>query len=81
MKKLLWVVISCLMALSLLIASCGESKTDSGASSVEDDGNDTVVITESETETSTGAGSTYRGSSTTGCRAAGPYPGDGVPTC
>ncbi len=50
MRKILWVVICCIMTISLLIASCGEEKKDSGTTKT-DTGSDKVVITETETKT------------------------------
>jgi peptide/nickel transport system substrate-binding protein len=47
MKKFVWIIISCLMVLSLVLASCGEKTT--GGTTTTDEGNDKVVITETTT--------------------------------
>lgn len=50
MKKLLWVIICCIMAISLVIASCGNG--DDGTTATTDTSDDdTVKITETETPT------------------------------
>jgi peptide/nickel transport system substrate-binding protein len=46
-KKITWLVISCLMALSLVIASCDGDTT--GGTTTEEEGDDKVVITETTT--------------------------------
>ncbi len=47
MKKFVWIIISCLMVLSLVLASCGEKTTD--GTTTTDEGDDKVVITETTT--------------------------------
>ena len=49
MKKLLWVLVSCLMVLSLVLASCGDDTTEK--TTTQDDTDDVVRITESEEST------------------------------
>jgi len=44
MRKIIWVLMSCLMVLSLIIASCGSNDVEE--TTVDDDGNDQVIITE-----------------------------------
>ena len=51
MKKLLWVVICCIMTISLVIASCGTTE-DTGGTVTEEDTGQTVT-----TETDTSGGS------------------------
>jgi peptide/nickel transport system substrate-binding protein len=51
MKKILWILISCLMVLSLVLASCGDETAEK--TTTEDDTEDTVKITESETSIGT----------------------------
>jgi len=46
-KKMMWILVSCLMVLSLILASCGTTETTGGAE--EDEGDDKVIITETET--------------------------------
>lgn len=53
MKKLLWVVVCCVMALSLLMASCS-SDTDDDGKTTDTGSDDKVTITESETSTGSG---------------------------
>jgi hypothetical protein len=48
MKKYILFLISCLMVVSLLLASCGDTET-TGSSTKDDTGNDKVIITETET--------------------------------
>lgn len=50
MKKVVWLLISCLMTLSLLIASC--DTTDDTTTTPEDEGSDEVIITETMTGSS-----------------------------
>jgi peptide/nickel transport system substrate-binding protein len=56
-KKLLWVLVSCLMALSLIIASCGSKETTT-KNQEEDTGQSQVVITETEVGGETTGGKT-----------------------
>lgn len=46
-RKILWILVSCLMVLSLILASCGTTETTGGV--VEDEDDDKVIITETET--------------------------------
>ncbi|UCC16600.1 MAG: hypothetical protein JSU58_09565, partial [Dehalococcoidales bacterium] len=49
MKKMMWILVSCLMVLSLILASCGTTETTGGVE--EDEGDDKAIITETETDT------------------------------
>jgi peptide/nickel transport system substrate-binding protein len=55
-KKAVWILASCLMCLSLVVASCGGTSTTGGTTTT-DDGNDKVIITETETGGGTTGGS------------------------
>jgi len=57
MKKLLWIVISSIMVLTLVIASCDNTTNTGGTTTTDTNDNDQVVIT--ETETSTGGSAVY----------------------
>ena len=54
MKKILWMLLSCLMVFSLVLASCGDETAEK--TTTEDDTEDTVKITESETSVGTDTG-------------------------
>ena len=45
----MWILVSCLMVLSLILASCGTTETTGDVE--EDEGDDKVIITETETDT------------------------------
>ena len=47
MKKIVWLVLCCLMALTLVISSCDTTTTEKTVE--EDEGDDVVKITETET--------------------------------
>lgn len=51
MKKIVWILISCIMVLSLVLASCGDDTTEK--TTTDDDSDDVVRITESETSLDT----------------------------
>ncbi len=53
-KKMMWIFVSCLMVLSLILASCSTTESTGGVE--EDEGNDKVIITETETGTGTTGG-------------------------
>ena len=59
MKKILWVLLSCLMVFSLVLASCGDETAEK--TTTEDDTEDTVKITESETSVGTDTGDEEEG--------------------
>ena len=59
MKKILWILISCLMVSSLCLASCGDETAEK--TMTEDDTEDVVKITESETSTGTVPGDEEEG--------------------
>ena len=66
MKKLLWVVISCIMVLTLALASCSNATSSTGGTTTTSSGNDQVVITESNTPSGgSSSGSTASSSSGT----------------
>ena len=50
-RKMLWLLVSCLMVLSLVIASCGGDEPDGG---VEPDGGDEPVVDTSDEPVSDG---------------------------
>jgi peptide/nickel transport system substrate-binding protein len=50
-KKIIWILVSCLMVLSSILASCGTTETTGDVE--EDEGDDKVIITETETDTGT----------------------------
>lgn len=60
-KKIIWALMSCLMLLSLILASCS-SQEPTQTQTTDDDDNDQVVITETETGGSTGTNGGSTGS-------------------
>ena len=59
MKKILWMLLSCLMVFSLVLASCGDETAEK--TTTEDDTEDVVKITESETSVGTDTGDEEEG--------------------